>query len=191
MTRRRATPAAVSPEELEEIYREYRDPLKGYISKRIPGSEEGEDILQNVFYQLSKTDLVDNPITHISSWLYTVARNQILDRKKKKTETRFRTYENAEGESCSQEELIEGEESSPEDAFLHGMVREEMAAALAELPPEQRTVFELTEMEGISFREISDSTGIPVNTLISRKRYAVLHLREKLRHLYEEITGQE
>jgi RNA polymerase sigma factor (sigma-70 family) len=167
--------------EIPAIYREYKDELKGYISKRISFKEDVEDILQNVFYNLVKVDLIENPIEHISSWLYTVTHNQITDFYRKKKEERIPVLSEDDAEDDlvkNLPELLVDPEDNPEIKYIQSLVWIELEIALADLPAEQRTVFELTELEGFSFKEISESTGIPVNTLLSRKRYAVLYLRE-------------
>lgn len=173
-----------------DIFKKYQSPLRGYIVRQVSSKEDSEDILQNVFYQLSKLDLEANPISQISGWLYAVARNQIIDRSRKKKENEMPYLFDTDSESVFIKE-VEGvlldAESSPETDLLKAMVWEELDIALAELPDEQRSVFELTELEGISFKEISESTGIATNTLISRKRYAVLHLRKRLFNLYEDL----
>ena len=159
---------------ISDIFRKYQSQLKSFISKRVPSKEDCEDILQNVFYQLLKTDSEGTVIGQVSAWLYSVARNQIIDRSRKHTEEPM-PYKQGD--------------QSPEMDFIRSLVWEELENALAELPDEQRTVFELTELEGFSFKEISEATDVPVNTLLSRKRYAVLHLRKWLNDLYIELVG--
>lgn len=175
-----------------DIYRKYQSPLRGFIAKRIPSRADVEDILQNVFYQLSRIDLVDNPITHISAWLYSVTRNQIIDHSRKHREEEIPYISNTDDENVFIKEVTETlmDINSPESEFVKSLIWEELETALSELPQEQRDIFELTELEGFSFKEISEITGITVNTLISRKRYAVLHLRKRLSELYEELLGE-
>lgn len=174
----------------DSIYREYHSELRGFISKRVSFKEDVEDILQNVFYSLSKIDMVESPIEKISSWLYKVAKNNIIDRSRKKKEERMpQIKEKSDNDFIADiSELLSDEGNTPETAYLQSLFWEELNIALEELPEEQRVVFELTELQGISFKEISESTGIPVNTLISRKRYAILYLREQLKDLYEDIV---
>lgn len=180
--------------EISTVYREYKDELEGYISKRIDFKEDVEDILQNVFYNLSGIDLIENPIEHISSWLYSVAQNQITDFYRKKKEERMPSF--SDDESSEDDlvnsifELLSDPDDNPETKYIQSLVWIELEAALSRLPAEQRTVFELTELEGFSFKEISETTGISVNTLLSRKRYAILYLREQLRDLYIELLVQ-
>lgn len=181
-----------SPEShnVTEIFNTYQAQLRGFISKRVVSKDDCEDILQNVFYQLSKVDPLVNPINQISGWLYAVTRNQIADwsRKQKKEEMPVVTREDDEFLTEVTEILLLDDES-PETTYLRSIVWTELDAALEELPPLQKEVFELTELQGFSFKEISESTGIPVNTLLSRKRYAVLYLRERLKNLYDDLLS--
>lgn len=173
-----------------DIFKSYQAQLKGFIARRVSSKEDSEDILQNVFYQFMKNDRADNPIEQISAWLYSVARNQIIDhsRKHREEEMPHLTGYDEDGTFLRElSDLMPDEDQSPEMDFVRSMVWEELENALLELPDEQRTVFELTELEGIPFKEIAESTGISINTLISRKRYAVLFLRKRLSSLYEEI----
>ncbi|MCL3850469.1 sigma-70 family RNA polymerase sigma factor [Parabacteroides sp. GYB001] len=173
-----------------DIFRKYQAQLRGFIAKRVSSKEDSEDILQNVFYQFMKNDRVDDPIEQIAAWLYSVARNQIIDRSRKRREEEMPSLSTNEDDGTFLKELSDlmpDEDQSPEMDFIRSTVWEELEHALLELPDEQRTVFELTELEGIPFKEIAESTGIPVNTLISRKRYAVLFLRKRLYNLYEDI----
>ncbi|MCD7937049.1 MAG: sigma-70 family RNA polymerase sigma factor [Tannerellaceae bacterium] len=172
--------------DLSSVIKKYHAQLKGYIAKQIPSREEAEDILQNVFYQLTKMYQKDTPIEQVSGWLYAVTRNQITDSYRKKTPESLGFYSTNEEEEYYFPELYE-EDNTPEDHFLKSLIWEELEAALEELPAEQKNIFILTELEGFSFKEISETSGIPVNTLLSRKRYAVLYLREKLKGLYEEL----
>lgn len=179
---------------ISELFRKYQAQLRGFIAKRIPSKEDGEDILQNVFYQLTKIDIETNPIEQISAWLYSVTRNQIVDwSRKKREESLPESRNNEEGGSFISEltGLLLDEDASPEMDFIRSLVWEELESAMSELPEEQSEIFKLTELEGFSFKEISDSTGIVVNTLISRKRYAILHLRKRLARLYDEILNKD
>lgn len=175
---------------VSDIFKKYQAQLKGYIAKRVDRHEDREDIFQDVFYQLSKIDLDENPIEQISSWLYAVARNKIIDKSRKRKELSITvSNESNEDEEFLTEltDLLFDENSSPETEYLKSLVWVELEEALKELPVEQRTIFELTELEGFSFKEISESTGVTVNTLISRKRYAVLHLRNRLNGVYNDF----
>jgi len=174
-----------------DIFKEYQQRLKNFIAKRVDSKEDREDILQNVFYQLAKADSMMKPIEELTAWLYQVTRNQIIDwsRKHKEEEMPYITdSETGEISFIETTQALLNSSSSPEMEYIRSLVWTELEAALKELPDEQSNIFRLTELDGLSFKEISESTGIPVNTLISRKRYAVLHLRERLKDLYEDLT---
>ncbi|MDR2414117.1 MAG: RNA polymerase sigma factor [Odoribacteraceae bacterium] len=172
---------------LEEIYQEHRAALKGYISRRVRWQEEAEDILQDVFYRLARVDLVATPVEQISAWLYTTARNRIIDRARRRKEERLPARDDNETLEALAG-ILDEEDNSPLSALLKSLFWEELHRALEELPDGQRTVFELTEIDGFSFKELSASTGIPVNTLLSRKHHAVIFLRKRLQQLYREIA---
>jgi RNA polymerase sigma factor (sigma-70 family) len=177
--------------DIPSVYEDYKEDLKRYISRRISFKEDVEDILQNIFYKLSEIDLEESPIERISSWLYSVAKNQITDfyRKKKNEPLPAISEDDDEKEFITDLlNLLTEDSDSPEMQYLQAMFWIELESALDEIPPEQRRIFELTELEGFSFKEVSESTGIPVNTLLSRKRYCILYLREKLEYLYDEIV---
>ncbi len=173
---------------------EYRPRLKSFIRQRVSNADDAEDILQDVLYQFARAAAdVLNPIEQVGAWLYRVARNTIINRGKKKREAEMPYYKANDGDDDIlrdfSEILFSGEAGSPspETEYLRSLVWEELEKALSELPPEQREVFEKTEMEGFSAKEIAEMTGVGVNTLLSRKHYAVLHLRERLAQLYEEL----
>ncbi len=177
---------------ITEVVKLYGSRLKGFISKRVNSTEDAEDILQDVFYQLAEADQLMKPIEQISAWLYTVARNKITDLyRKKKPIPLAAVYTDDEEEDMLFEisDLLTNEDNSPETEYLKSLVWVELEKALAELPEEQRMVFELNELEGMPFKEIAQLTGETENTLISRKRYAVLHLRERLSDLYNELLN--
>ena len=180
----------MSPQESEKIssaYNTERKKLLGYIRNRIPGRVEAEDILQDVFYQLTLGFRDLERIENLTAWLYTVTNNRIIDffRKKKPVSISFteRTGENDEG-PVSLAEILPAIGSAPEDEELRAMIWDTIEEVLNDLPDEQRTVFIAHEFEDIGFKEISEATGVGVNTLISRKRYAVLALRSRLEELY-------
>lgn len=184
------TDSLTNEQDVSGIFKKYRVQLKNYIARRVFSKEDGEDILQNVFYQLSKADLIEKPIEQMAAWLYSVANNQIIDRSRKRKEEEMPYIVTEDGEEVFLAEitgLLLDEDASPETEYIRSLVWEELEIALSELPEEQREVFELTELEGFSFKDISEATGITVNTLISRKRYAVLYLRVRLRDLYYEL----
>jgi RNA polymerase sigma factor (sigma-70 family) len=177
---------------ISEVIKNYGSRLQGFIRKRVQTIEDADDILQEVYYQLADADRLMKPIDQISAWLFTVARNRITDLyRKKKTEKMPELFSGNEDENVIKEwhELIFDDGSTPETDYLRSLVWIELEKALNELPEEQRLVFELTEMKGLSFKEIAEQTGEPVNTLISRKRYAVLYLREQLLLIYNELIN--
>lgn len=180
--------------EVADIFRKYQSQLQRFIARRVDSKEDGEDILQDVFYQLSRIDMVENPIQQVSSWLYAVTRNLIIDRSRKQREEEMPYLNKSDEDGNFIDELtimLLDEDASPEQDYIKTMIWEQLELALAELPEEQRVVFELTELQGFSFKEISESTGTTINTLISRKRYAVLHLRKRLTELYKELLNSE
>lgn len=180
--------------EIQETVRKERKRLLDFIRQRVNSEEDAEDILQDVFYQLVNAYRMMEPIEKVTSWLFTVARNRITDLyRKKKTET-FSNLLPVSDQGNEEEtpgyfldELMQDVSETPEAQYMRSLVWDTLNVALAELPAEQSEVFNLHELEGMSFKEISLQTGQPVNTLLSRKRYAVLHLRERLQTLYDEL----
>ncbi|MDR1865186.1 MAG: RNA polymerase sigma factor [Bacteroidales bacterium] len=184
-----------TPSKVEKLVIEYQPRLKAFIRKRVSNREDAEDILQDVLYRLVKTvENALNPIDSVAAWLYRVARNAIINHGVKKHEASMPVYRNDDGEDEMLKDFsdtIFGNEpagASPETEYLRSLVWTELENALAVLPPEQREIFELTELYDIPVKEISKTTGVPVNTLLSRKHYAVLHLRKQLAELYEDIV---
>jgi len=181
----------MSPKESEQIsavYRSERSRLLVYIRRRIPVSIEAEDILQDIFYQLTAGFRDIRNIGNLTSWLYRVADNRIIDLFRKKRPLSVSFNDNAKDDEdgpLTLDEILPSLGSSPEDEELKELIWEALNDTLADLPLEQRDVFVWNEFEDISFREISERTGTPINTLISRKRYAVLALREQMNGLYK------
>ena len=177
---------------ISEVVKTYTNRLQGFIRKRVDTVEDADDILQDVFYQLTEADSYLKPIDQLTAWLYTVTRNRITDwYRKKKAEPlpAFSDDEDEDGVMNELSELLFDNGSTPETEYLRSLVWTELEEALALLPAEQRLVFELTEMKGLSFKEIAEQTGEQVNTLISRKRYAVVFLRQRLQVLYDELIN--
>jgi RNA polymerase sigma factor (sigma-70 family) len=167
--------------------------LRNFIRRRVADESEAEDILQDVFYELIEAYRLMKPIEQVGAWLFRVARNRIIDRfRKKKPETFSAIGEPVDeaGESLSLEDLLPSPDAGPEAAYARSVLLEEIDAALEELPEEQRDAFVAHEFDGISFKELSVATGVSVNTLLSRKHHAVLHLRRRLRSIYEELKNQ-
>jgi RNA polymerase sigma factor (sigma-70 family) len=173
-----------------EVFLSFRQRLLNFIHTRVSRIEDAEDILQEVFYQFTRVNNLINPIENISAWLYRVARNRIVDHyKKKKDETLPSSYDEENDEYIFDEisDIIYGEEATPEIEMLRSLVFEEIQTALANLPKEQREVFELTELLDYSVKEAAEKTQTPVNTVLSRKHYAVKFLRKRLYELYDDV----
>jgi RNA polymerase sigma factor (sigma-70 family) len=172
-----------------ETIKAYGKSLMGFIRKQVTNDADAEDILQDVWYQFNNVINVQ-PIEQTSAWLYKVAKNKILDKHKKHKESlRDDLYQLEEGDDTADLlSFLMVDVATPETAYLRNLFWEQLATALEELPLEQREVFIWQEMEDMSFEEIAEKTGVKFNTLVSRKRYAVLHLRKRLKQLYEEIT---
>jgi RNA polymerase sigma factor (sigma-70 family) len=164
--------------------------LRSFIRKRVANEAEVEDVLQDVFYELVEAYRLMKPVQHLSAWMFRVARNRIIDlfRKKKSDALRNDLADDEEGEPLLLEEFLPSPDAGPESAFARSVLLEEIEAALDELPDEQREVFIAHELLGYRFKELATKTGIGVNTLLSRKHYAVLHLRQRLRAIYDEFT---
>ena len=172
----------------ETVERE-RSRLRNFVRERVADPSDVEDILQDVFFEFVEAYRLMKPIEQAGAWLFRVARNRIIDRFRKKRPALLQDLRGAsdDGEMLSLEELLPSPDAGPEAAYARGVLLEELEAALEELPDEQREVFIAHEIEGKSFKELSAETGVSVNTLLSRKRYAVLHLREQLQSAYEEF----
>jgi RNA polymerase sigma factor (sigma-70 family) len=164
--------------------------LKNFIRSRVPDERDAEDILQEVFYELVEAYRMVKPLERVSGWLYRVARNRITDLfRKKHPETLdadpVGVFE--DGESLLLQDLLPSADAGPEAAYARGVLIEELNAALDEVPEEQRQVFVAHEIEGRSFKDLARTTGLNVNTLVLRKNYAVLHLRERLQAIHKEF----
>lgn len=178
---------------LKEWIAKYTPKLKSFIRAQVSSGDDADDILQDVFYQLAKTvDNAMNPIENISAWLYRVTQNMIINAETKKKEVRMPVSQDDDDENVLEE--ISGllfhedeNEDTPETEYLRSLVWTELENALAELSAEQREIFELTELDGVPVKDISETTGVPVNTLLSRKHYAIVFLRKRLRTLYNDL----
>ena len=163
--------------------------LRNFIRRRVADPSDAEDILQEVFYELVETYRLMKPIEQVGAWLFRVARNRITDlfRKRKPEASTNDPVVAEEGEFLTLEDLLPSRDAGPEAAYARTVLLAELEDALEELPDEQREVFLAHEVEGRSFKELAVETGLSVNTLLSRKRYAVIHLRERLREVYDEF----
>jgi RNA polymerase sigma factor (sigma-70 family) len=175
---------------ISEVVKREQSRLRNFIRRRVPDPRDAEDILQDVFYELVEANRLLMPIEHVTGWLFRVARNRITDLfRKKRPETFSDTAVLDEDDELLQlEDLLPSPDAGPEALYARHLLLEELELALDELPEEQRDVFVAHELEGHSFREMAAETGVSVNTLLSRKRYAVLHLRERLQSMYDELT---
>jgi RNA polymerase sigma factor (sigma-70 family) len=165
--------------------------LRSFIRRRVADAAEAEDILQDVFYELIESYRTMKPVEQVSAWLFRVARNRITDLfRKKRPELLSDTVRMTEdGDALSLEDLLPSPDAGPEAQFARGVLMEALEEALDELPPEQREVFLAHEVLGRSFKEMAEESGVSVNTLLARKRYAVLHLRERLQGIYNDFAG--
>jgi RNA polymerase sigma factor (sigma-70 family) len=174
----------------EDVERE-KVRLRGFIRKHVLDEGDAEDILQEVFYELVQTYRLMKPVEKVGAWLFRVARNRIIDRfRRRKPEVSMGddATRNDEGESFQWEDILPSPNAGPEEAYAREILLEELESAIDELPDEQREVFVAHEVEGRSFKELADATGIRVNTLLSRKHYAVLNLRRRLRAIHDEFN---
>jgi len=177
---------------ISEAVEQQRGRLRNFIRSRVPDPSDAEDILQDVFYELVVAYRLAKPIEQLGAWLFRVARNRIIDRFRKQKPEASSVGGRADDENTlSLEELLPSPDASPESVFVRNVLMDEIGEALAELPPEQREVFIANEIEGRTFAEIAAETGTSINTLLSRKRYAVLHLRRHLREIYEEFNEEK
>ncbi len=175
--------------QISQVVAEERPRLRNFIRRRVPDPSDVEDIVQDVFYELVEANRMLMPIEHVTGWLFRVARNRITDLFRKKKPDRFSeaAIEDEDGELLRIEELLPSREGGPEALYFRNALLDELEIALGELPDEQREVFVAHELEGRSFKEMAAESGVNVNTLLARKRYAVLHLRERLQYIYEEF----
>lgn len=174
-----------------EVVAAHRGRLRRFIRRRVANDTDADDLLQDVLASLVEAEAWTRPIEQVTAWLYRTARNAIIDRSRKKHEEPLPLF-GEEGElSPGDDEIAEvlfGTKSDPEDEYMRRLFWERLEQALAVLPEPQRVAFERTELQGWSFKRLSEETGVGVNTLLARKRYAVLTLREALRELYDEIV---
>jgi RNA polymerase sigma factor (sigma-70 family) len=175
---------------ISDIVAKERSRLRTFIRRRVPDPADAEDIVQEVFYELVEANRLLMPIEHVTGWLFRVARNRIIDllRKKQPQALSDAAVEGEDGEMLQIEDLLPSPDAGPEALYFRHVLLDELELALDELPEEQHDVFVAHELEGRSFKDLAAETGVNVNTLLSRKRYAVLHLRERLQSVYDEFT---
>ena len=179
-------------QQISEAIERERPRLRNFIRRRVPDQSDAEDILQEVFSELVEAYRMMKPLEQVTAWLYRVARNRMTDlfRSKKREATKEPAVTTEDGETLEWEDLLPSPDAGPESAYARSVLLEEMDAALDELPEEQREVFVAHELLGYSFKELAEQTGVSVNTLLSRKHYAVLHLRERLQSIYDEFRKE-
>jgi RNA polymerase sigma factor (sigma-70 family) len=177
---------------ISEVIAEQRSRLRNFIRRRVANEADVEDVLQDVFYELVEANRLLMPIEYVTGWLYRVARNRITDLFRKKKPENFSDAAplDEEGELLRLEDLLPSPDAGPEAAYFRSVLLEELEQALDELPEEQREVFIAHELEGRSFKEMAAESGVNLNTLLARKRYAVLHLRERLQTIHDEFLNQ-
>jgi RNA polymerase sigma factor (sigma-70 family) len=175
---------------ISEVVKREQSRLLSFIRRRVPDPFDAEDIVQEVFYELVEANRLLMPIDHVTGWLFRVARNRITDLfRKKKAETFSQAaVEDEDGELLQIEDLLPSPDAGPEALYARNLLLHELELAVDELPKKQREAFVAHELEGRSFKRMAAETGVSVNTLLSRKRYAVLHLRERLQNIYDEFT---
>ncbi len=177
---------------LDDAYRSEQQRLYNFIRPRVRTDQDAEDILQDVFYSLLTSYSVLEPIERLTSWLFTAARNKIIDWYRKRKHASLPLYvDGGEEGPLNLEDILYDPSQNPDEVFNRSLIWTELADALDDLPEEQRDVFVKNELQGMSFKEIAEETGEPINTLLSRKRYAVLRLREQLQELYDDMQDIE
>ena len=182
---------------ISEVVDREQSRLRNFIRRRVPDPRDAEDILQDVFYELVEANRLLMPIDHVTGWLFRVARNRITDLFRKKRSESFsggsagerdRPGSGDPGDDLTLDDLLPSPDAGPDALYARTVLLDELETAIARLPPEQREVFVSHELEGRSFKEMAAESGVSVNTLLSRKRYAVRHLRERLQGIYDELT---
>ena len=187
---RRQWPMTEQDQRISEAIARDEPRLRSFIRRRVSDARDAEDILQDVFYELIEAYRLMKPVEQVTSWLFRVARNRIIDlfrRRKREPLPADSATLTEEGEAATLEDLLPSPDAGPDAMYVRNLLLDEIDDALDELPDEQRDVFVAHELLGYSFKELSEQTGVGVNTLLSRKRYAVLYLRERLRAIYDDM----
>ena len=182
--------ALEADQRISDVVKREQARLRNFIGQRVPDSRDAEDILQDVFYELVEANRLLMPIEHVTGWLFRVARNRITDlfRSRKPQAEGGGGADDGDNESQRWEDLLPSPDAGPEAVYARNLLLDELESAIDELPEEQRAVFVAHELEGRSFKEMAAETGVSVNTLLSRKRYAVQHLRERLQAIHDAFT---
>ena len=184
--------ASEPDQRLADVVTREQSRLRTFIRRRVPDPRDAEDVLQDVFYELVEANRLLMPIDHVTGWLFRVARNRITDLFRRKRPEPLRAADLGLRDDADQEwrldELLPSPDDGPEALYERAVLLDELASAIDELPEEQRDVFVAHELEGRSFKALAAETGVNVNTLLSRKRYAILHLRQRLQETYDELT---
>lgn len=186
-------PMTEQDQQISEAISRDESRLRNFIRRRVPDRSDAEDILQDVFYELVEAYRMMKPIEQVTAWMFLVARNRIIDLFRRKKREALRTQPDSfdeEGEPRLLEDLLPSPDAGPDSVSARNFLLEELEDALDELPAEQRDVFIAHELMGYSFKELADEYGVSVNTLLSRKHYAVKHLRERLQTVYEELMDR-
>ena len=178
--------------QISEVVSREQSRLRSFIRRRVPDAADAEDVLQDVFYRLVEANRLLMPIDHVTAWLFRVARNRIVDLVRKKKPVSISSVMSVDEDNGLRplDDLLPSPDAGPEALYARRVLLEELEVAVQELPEPQRAVFVAHELDGRSFKEIAAETGVSVNTLLSRKRYAIRHLRARLRAIYEEFTNE-
>jgi RNA polymerase sigma factor (sigma-70 family) len=176
--------------QIAEVVASQQSRLASFIRKRVPNPADAEDLLQEVLYELVQAHRLLMPIETVTGWLFRVARNRITDlfRKKKPEAFSDSAFEDDQGELLQIEDLLPSPDDGPEALYFRQVLLDELNTAIAELPEDQRAIFVAHELDGRSFKELAAETGVNINTLLARKRYAVLHLRQRLQRIYNDFS---
>ncbi len=176
---------------ISEVVSREQARLRNFIRRRVPDPRDAEEILQEVFYELVEANRLLMPIEHVTGWMFRVARNRITDlfRKKKPESFSGIAVEDEDGDLLRLEDLLPSPDAGPEAIYQRSLLLDELELAINELPPDQREVFVAHEIDGLSFKQMAAETGVKVNTLLARKRYAVRRLRERLQSIHEEFSN--
>jgi RNA polymerase sigma factor (sigma-70 family) len=191
---RRQWAMAEQDQRISEAIEREQSRLRNFIRRRVADRDDAEDVLQDVFYELVEAYRLMKPVEQVTAWLFRVARNRIIDLFRKKGRQALRNQPPAvadDGERLPLEELLPSPDAGPDAAYARSVLLDELDAAVDELPDEQREVFIAHELMGYSFKEIAAQTGVSVNTLLSRKHYAVLYLRERLQAIHDEFRNKQ